>query len=231
VPKIDFSNKIYPSITGETGEKWRNKLNEINELKLEEVAVFLSWFDKRERSYFYKFLLKSSIKKIPLVHLRDDTDDSDIEFFTENFGTEYFNIHESFFRVLNQWKDYRDKLYLELNYNNEIPKDVDIKKIGGFCIDFSHLKSAIARGTKEAYYILSRKNKIKFICNHVNGYDFTERSCKHTITGLKDFDYLTTLPKYVFGEVIALEVYNTIKEQLEFKKYLIKLLNNYFENE
>ena len=43
-------------------------------------------------------------------------------------------------------------------------------------------------------------------------------------TSLKDFDYLTTLPKYVFSDIIALEVDNSIKEQLKFKEYLDKLL-------
>jgi len=46
----------------------------------------------------------------------------------------------------------------------------------------------------------------------------------HAITTLKDFDYLTTLPKYVFGKYIALEVENSIKEQIKFKEYL-DLLN------
>lgn len=200
-------------------------------MKLTEVAVFLSAFDKKERNHLYKFLLGSSIKKVPLVHLRDDTNSSDIRFFAENFKTEYFNIHEPFFGILNQWKGYWKKLYLELNYNDEIPKDVDVKKIAGFCVDFSHLKTAIARGNKEANYILSRKGKMNVACNHLNGFDSIKNEDKHTIADLKDFDYLITLPKYVFGEIIALEVYNSIKEQLKFKEYLVGLLNKYFEND
>jgi len=41
---------------------------------------------------------------------------------------------------------------------------------------------------------------------------------------LKNFDYLKTLPKFVFGECITLEMFNPIKEQLEFKKYIAQLL-------
>jgi len=44
---------------------------------------------------------------------------------------------------------------------------------------------------------------------------------------LKDFDYLTTLPKFVFGKIIAIETYNSIKKQLEFKKHLETILLNY----
>lgn len=227
--KNDFSGKIYPSITGFINADWQGQLKEINELKLTEVAVFLSAFDKKERDHLYKFLLKSSIKRVPLVHLRDDTDASDIKFFIKNFKTEHFNIHEQFFGILNQWKGYWKKIYLELNYNDEIPKSVDVEKIGGFCIDLSHLKTAIARGTKEAFYISKNKDKIRFSCNHLNGYDEKTKEDKHTITDLRDFDYLKTLPKYVFGEIIALEVYNSIKEQLEFKKYISKILNKYLK--
>jgi hypothetical protein len=46
----------------------------------------------------------------------------------------------------------------------------------------------------------------------------------HTIYSSKDFDYLKTLPNLLLGKCIALEVKNTIKEQLEFKKYLVYLL-------
>jgi hypothetical protein len=228
--KIDFSKRIYPSITGFNNNDWQKQLDEVNELKLAEVAVFLSAFDKKERNHLYKFLLKSPIERVPLVHLRDDSDGTDIEFFVKNFRTEYFNIHERFFKTLNQWKGYWDKIYLEMNYDNTVIKDVDIKKIAGFCIDFSHFKTAIARGTEEASYIFSRKDNLKFICNHLNGYDPIKNEDKHTVTDLNDFDYLTTLPKYVFGNVIALEVYNSIKEQLGFKEYLVKLLNKYFES-
>jgi len=229
--KIDFSKKIYLSLTGAANKDWQSKLQEIEEMGIKEVVLFLSLFDKKERNHLYKFLLKSSIKKIPAVHLRHDTDSEDIKFFMKNFGTEYFNIHEEFFRFLDRWKGYWGRLYLEMNYNNEVIKDVDVKKIGGFCIDFSHLKSAIARGAKEADYVLSHREEIKFIYNHISGYDPKEMACKHTVTDLKDFDYLITLPKYVFGEVIALEVYNSIKEQVGFKKYIVKLLNRYFESD
>ena len=223
--KIPF--QIYPSITGYENIEWQSKLEEINQLKLKEVAVFLGCFDKKERNHLYKFLTKSSIEKVPFVHLRHDTNKQDIEFFIKNYGTQYFNIHEEGFDIIDQWKPYWDRLYLEMNYDNHVDENVKVRKIGGFCIDLSHFKANIARGTKEAEYIFNRKDKIKFFCNHLNGYDPVNRKDKHTITDLKDFDYLITLPKFVFGKIIAIEVFNSIKEQLEFKKYLEKMLRDY----
>jgi hypothetical protein len=226
--KNDFSQRIYLGITGQENIDWQTKLKEINQLNLKEAAVFLEGFDKKERDHLYKFLLKSSIKKVPLVHLRDDTTKEDTKFFIDNFQTEHFNIHEEHFDILDKWQGYWDKLYLEMDYDSDIAKNVKVRQIGGFCIDLSHFKTAITRGSEEAAYAFFRRHKIKFACNHLNGYDPIKNNDLHNIIDLKDFDYLTTLPKYVFGQIIALEVNNSIKEQIQFKKYLIKLLNNYF---
>ena len=226
--KKSFSEKIFLSITGEKNIDWQSKLNEINRLKINKVAVFLERFDRKERDNFYRLLLKSSIKKIPFVHLRDDVTKEEIQFFINKFKTDYFNIHEEHFRCLDKWKGFWNKLYLEMNYDSKISKDVKVRKIGGFCIDLAHFKSTIARGTKEAHYIYLRKNKIKFTCNHLGGYSAEKMHDLHIIKKLKDFDYLTTLPKYIFGKIIALEVDNSIKEQIAFKKHVSKLLDDYF---
>lgn len=226
--KQSFSKKIFLSITGADNVDWQSKLAEINKLKIDKAAVFLGRFDKKERDHFHRFLLRSSVKEIPLVHLRDDVEKEEIEFFINKFKTKHFNIHEKDFRDLDKWKGFWDKLYLEMNYDSKISKDVKMRKIAGFCIDLAHLKVAFARGAKEAYYIHLRKDKIKFSCNHLGGYSPEKMKDLHVISSLKDFDYLTTLPKYVFGEIIALEVDNSIKEQLVFKKYVSRILDNYF---
>lgn len=226
--KIDFSKRIFVGLTGGENKDWQVKLEEINRFRIKEVAVFLERFDKKERDNFYKFLSKSCVRKVPLVHLRDDTDAKDIKFFIEDYKTRYFNIHEDHFNILDNWKGYWKNIYLEMNYDNEVAKDVKVRKIGGFCIDLSHMKCAIARGGEEAYYAYLHKNKVKFSCNHLNGYSPRKNCDLHTIRSLKDFDYLTTLPKFIFGKIIVLEVENNIEEQLKFKEYLVKMLNRYF---
>lgn len=226
--KQSFSERILLSITGETNIDWQAKLAEINRLKITEVAVFLERFDRKERDHFYRFLLKSSVKKIPFVHLRKDVSKEEVEFFINKFRTNYFNIHEDHFKNLDKWKGFWDKLYLEMNYDSKIAKDVKVRRIGGFCIDLAHFKSAIARGAKEAHYVHLRKDKIKFACNHLGGYCPEKMRDLHTVTGLKDFNYLTTLPKYLFGKTIALETDNSIEEQIIFKKHIAKILDDYF---
>jgi len=229
--KESFLDKIYLGLTGDKNIDWQSKLKEINKLKIKEAAVFLERFDKKERDNFYRFLKRSTIKKVPLVHLRSDVGKDEIKFFSDKYQTRHFNIHEDHFKLLNNWKDYWDKLYLEMDCSGTIEKNVKVQRIGGFYVDLSHFKAAIARGLEEAYYIFIRRNKIKFVCNHLCGYSELKTRDKHLVTSLSDFDYLTTLPKYVFGEILALEVENSIKEQIKFKEYIAEILDRYFRND
>lgn len=223
--EIDFSKRVHLGITGEKNKDWRSKLGEINRLGIKEAAVFLERFKKQQRYNLCRMLLKSSIKKVPLVHLRSDCTKDEIKFFIDNFKTGHFNIHEDHFNLLSQWKGYWDKLYLEMDYNSKIAKNVKVRQIGGFCVDLAHFKSAIARGSEEAHYIFLKKNKIKFACNHLSGYSAKMSRDLHTASSFEDFDYLATLPKWVFGDIIAIEIDNSIQEQIKFREYIIKCLS------
>jgi len=222
-----MTNKILLSITGKESFDWALKLKEINARKITEAAVFLECFDKKERDNFYRLLLKSAVKTVPFVHLRDDVTKEEIKFFVDRFKTKYFNIHEDHFKKLDQWQGYWDKLYLEMDFNDEVAKDVKVRRIGGFCIDLAHFKAAISRGTEEASYIFFRKARSEIACNHLNGYDPLKMEDIHLIKDLSAFDYLITLPKYAFGKIIALEVNNSIEEQIKFRDHISRLLEKY----
>lgn len=223
--------KLLVSITGKNTKDWQSKLNEIEKYKLQEVALFLEWYKRPEREKIYKAIEKSCIKKIPFVHARHDMEKEEFDYLSRQVWTNRFNIHEDCFKNLEKWRGIYKKLYLEMNYDNIIPHCVHVKKIGGFCIDLSHFMASRERGTKDFDYIMKRKNLRKlFVCNHLNGYDPQQKKDKHTIKSLKDFDYLKTLPSFVFGKIIAIETYNNIKEQLRFKKYLDKTLSDIFVN-
>jgi hypothetical protein len=119
-----------------------------------------------------------------------------------------------------------------MNYDNFINRLVDVNKIGGFCVDLSHFKAAEEKWSKEFIYVVKRRSLDElFKCNHLNGYDYKKNIDLHTVKSLKEFDYLQTLPEFVFGDYIGIEVFNSIKEQLRFKDYLIDLLNKYFKRQ
>lgn len=235
--KVNFNKRILVSITGRTEKEWQDKLNEINNLKgldgkkITEIVLFLEIFGKEQREKIYQALLQSPIKSIPLVHIRHDMDKSELQFLKKNFKTKYFTIHEINFQHndILKWKGFYKQLCLEMNYDNFVSGKVKVKNIDGFCVDLAHFKAGMERLNKDFGYVYNRKDIIKYFdCNHLNGYNPDTQKDMHTIYNLKDFDYLRNLPNFVFGKIIALETFNSIKEQLKFKKYLTKLLNNKF---
>ena len=78
-------------------------------------------------------------------------------FLFKNFNSRYLTIHEDSFKIMKKWRGHYKRLFLEMNYNNLIPRLVDVKRIGGFCVDMSHFKSAEERWTNEFEYIFKRK--------------------------------------------------------------------------
>ena len=220
--------RILISITGKNRKDWKSKLEEIEALKIKEACLFLEFYNKEKREEIYQALLNSKIESIPLVHIRHDMIKEELKFLKHKYKTKYFTIHEINFEQddLLKWKGFYKNLCLEMNFDNYVSSKVKVEKIDGFCVDLAHFKVAKEMQNKDFEYVFNkRKFKKYFDCNHLNGWDKKTNCDMHTINSLKDFDYLKTLPDFLFGKVIALEVFNSIKEQLEFKKYLIEVLN------
>src|SRR3989344_6170115 len=217
---------ILVSITGRTQQEWQDKLKEIEALGITEIALFLEMYEPEEKTKIYDALLKSCVKSIPLVHLRHDMKKYELAFLQKNFGTKYFTCHEENFvrHDVEHWKDFYQDIYLEMNIDNIVSKALRVEKIGGFCIDLAHFKIGLRKLSKDFEYVISHKDQKLFACNHVNGWNPEKNLDMHTIDNLENFEYLKTLPKFIFGMVIAIETFNSIKEQLEFKKYLTELL-------
>lgn len=222
-----MENKILVSITGQKPKEWQDKIKEIEKLKIKEAALFLELYDRKERQKIYQALFSSGVKNIPLVHIRHDMARKELEFLQRNYQTKYFTCHEENFvqEDLNKWKGFYKNIYLEMNFDNFVSKTVNVEKIGGFCIDLAHFKCGLEKLSKDFEYVFKRKEIHKYFkCNHLSGWDAKKNIDMHAIYSLKDFDYLKTLPKFVFGKIIALEMFNPIREQLKFKKYLVNML-------
>ena len=227
-----MEKNILVSITGRTEKEWQDKLKEIQSHNITECALFLELYEPEEKQKIYDALLKSPITSIPLVHIRHDMVKDELEFLQENFKTKYFTCHEENFanHDIEHWKGFYKDIYLEMNFDNMVAKEVMVEKVGGFCIDLAHFKVSLEKLSKDFEYVFNRKSppaggKNIFACNHVNGWNKDMNIDMHTIHSLKDFDYLKTLPKFVIGEYIALETFNTIEEQITFKNYLSKILS------
>lgn len=216
---------IYVSITGEKPEDGLSKLKELARHRISKACLFPTRWDKEGRDKVYDAIAKSRIREIPLLHVRDDMELDEIRFFYNHYNTRYFTIHEDHFNVIDRWKGMFQHLYLEMNFDNYVAKDVDVRRIAGFCIDLSHFKTEEERWTVEFDYVLhERKIRREFGCNHLNGFNPYKLRDKHVVTDLKDFNYLNTLPDFVFGDVIAIETDNPIEDQLVFQKHVMALL-------
>jgi len=225
----DFSKRLLVSITGITHHDWQSKLADINRRKIKTIALFLEMFLPKERHALYKALKKSCVKKIPLVHAKNDMTLSEFKFLYDNFGAKHFNIHENSFPHMHKWQGFHHLLFLELNYDNNVPSEVDMARVKGLCIDLSHFAAARDRRAAEYDFIMRRRRvKHYFELNHLNGYDPVSKKDVHTVRSISQFDYLKRIPKFLFGRYIGLEMFNSIPEQLEYKRYLVQLLGKRF---
>jgi hypothetical protein len=227
--KEDFSQRIFLGLTGETEQDWRAKMEEINSLGVDTVTLFLEWYKKPQREKIYEALEKSCVKKIPLIHIKNDMTRDELKYLCEKYGNPCLTIHEDSFRQLPKWKGYHQLLYLEMNYDNSIAKNVEVKKIGGFCVDLAHFKAAEEKWSKEFEYEVDRRGKKKlFKCNHLSGYSSKNNGDRHIVFSGEDFDYIKTLPSFVFGDIIALEIFNSIGDQIVYKKHILNLLKGLY---
>ncbi len=224
--KSDFEKRIFLGITGFKDSDWQEKLEDLDKLHITTASLFLERFDQRQRKEIYHALLKTKIKSIPLCHLCNDMEVEELVFLESRFKTKYFNIHEEGFSFMDKWPGFEKKLYLEMDASDYISQRVVVEKIGGFCVDLAHYNIAQAKWTEELAYTFFNKGKVNFYCNHISGYSSKKKSDVHYVRSIKDFDYLKTLPKFLFGKIMAIEVDNGIKDQIRFKKHLVKLLSS-----
>lgn len=225
--KINLQSVLLLSITGRDEVACLEKIKELNALGVKEAGLFLEFLVREQRKRVYAELLKSGLKKIPLVHIRHDMTKDELKFLKNKFKTRYFTLHEVNFQHddIFKWRGFYKNLYLEMNFDNFVSKKVEVEKIGGFCIDLAHFKVGLEMLNKDFNYVYSKRYRSEyFACNHLNGWNPAVNCDMHTIGKLEDFDYLKTLPDFLFSRYIALEVFNSIKEQLEFKKYLVRIL-------
>jgi hypothetical protein len=222
---INDTRKFLLSITGNTVQDCKNKLQEIQQRKIDETALFFQHLSFDQRQEVYNALAKTDVKKVPLVHIGASFNKNELDFLFKNYQTRYFTIHESDFNVLSQWKGFYQYLFLEMSTDNVVANNVEVEKIGGFCVDLAHYQKQKDRDTVDYHYVYDRRNnKNLFQCNHLSGYSFSEMEDLHYAESVKDFDYIKVLPEFVFSNIIAMEVNNSIAEQMKFREYVKELL-------
>lgn len=225
--------KILPTIT--TIFDWRNKVKEVKELGLKEVSVFLTCVNPEERRELYLSLKDTKIKKIPFVHIRSDMKKEEMDYLIKNYHTKAFNIHtKREYPYPRDYKEYKNMIYIENTY--EPFDEKELQEFAGICLDTGHLENS--RIFKRDLYNINIKaiERRECGCNHIgpakNFSFFKKREVKYAKSGhphfmknLSELDYLKKYPQKYFGKFLALEMENTIKEQLKVKDYISKILS------
>jgi len=229
---MEMNFRIIPSIVTTTN-KWRERIEEIKKLQIEEAAFFPTCLSRPEREEAYKLLEKSGIKSIPFVHLKNDMSPEELDYLTRVFGTRKFNIHVQkslTYKLVFDLSKYQKMIFLE---NSTFPWEDSLNDWAGICLDVTHLESEHLKNGEVLTDWYSGLNKYPVGAWHVSAiydppvlhpnhgkpyYDM------HHYDNLSRFDYVQKYKKFL-AEIIALELENTIQEQLEAKKYLERILN------
>lgn len=219
-----------PAITTTEGSDWRSKVKEIKELGLKKVAIFPTCLAKEQRKEMYGLLEKSGIGEIPFVHLRGDMEFWELNYLIKKYSAQAFNIHSARQHpVFFDYSKYRDILYLE---NTRSFNERELRKFAGICLDFAHLENE-RRLNKEGFEKrIAVLEKYKIGCNHISSLpDRTHHDKEygdiydvHNFKNFSEFDYLKNYPERYFSNFIAMELENSLKEQLKAIDYIIGLI-------
>lgn len=233
------NKKILLGLTTMAVGEWKNKVKEIDELGLKEIALFPTSLNTAERQELYQLLENTGLTRIPHVHLRSDMEPSELDYLIGKFGTQIFNIHSarSTYPPSANWNNYLKRIYVENTVVNTPTAD-DLKKYAGLCLDLSHWESFVLADIREAnageLKFFSQNYKIG--CNHIaaikqekssyvdrfTGEEFFSHDC-HWLDDLRELDYVKKYKNYL-ADIISIELENPLKQQLEVKRYLEKIL-------
>jgi len=225
--------KILPTITTSGNSDWQNKIVEIKKLKLKEVFVFLTGLEEKERKELYKSLQKTEIEKIPFVHLRSDMKLEELDYLVENYKTEIFNLHtEKQYPLLYDYSKYKNIITIENKTAFRLDEE-EIKNYAGICLDISHLENVRLLDEKAYEHDVSILEKYPIKCNHISAIQkkgFLIKGRKnyacHYLRDMSELNYLKKYPLKYFSNIIAIELENSIKEQLEIREHIINLIKN-----
>jgi len=221
--------KILVSITTITGSSWEEKIKEIEELGLKEAALFPTCLGKEERWEMYALLKKSGIENIPFVHIRNDMSPQELDYLIDKFKVKVFNVHSgSEYPFIHDYSKHNKMIFIENIYTPLDEKEIE--RFGGVCLDVAHLENDRIHDPEKFKHNLEILERYPIGCNHLSCFQKTShkdengftRLDSHSLTDISEMDYLKKYPKKYFSDIVAIELENSIKEQLRVKDYLIE---------
>jgi len=219
--------KVLVTITTTYHSNWRKKIKEIDELNINEVALFPTGLNLQGRKECYQLLKKTKLIKIPFVHLKSDMAPWELKFLIKNYQSKIFNIHsETEYPLKYNLSFYSNQIYIE--NTNCFLNEKEVKKWAGICLDLSHLEDDRHLNPKRYHHNLKIIKKHPLGCNHISAVrkktfhhtQYGKIKSSHWIQNLTEVDYLKKFPKEFFSPVMAIELENSLKKQLKVKEYI-----------
>jgi hypothetical protein len=224
---------ILPGLVSTKKENIPAFLDELLRLRIDRIALFPTCLNKRERERLYEDLELIPSLRLPHVHVRSDSDEGEIGYLIERFGTEAFNIHprasaHSYGSVPLR---YARNFFVE---NVDVPpEEEELLGLGGLCPDFSHLENARLFG-RAAYVARMDSLFARYAvgCCHINTIrigdpnDWSGGWDHHDFKRLSEFDYMAKYGTRLPTSWASLELENPLSEQLKAADYIIRLVSN-----
>lgn len=232
--------EVLVSLTTAGNPDWRKNVDDLKKMNVKRFALFLTMMpDADERMKLFQTIKKEMPgAKIPFAHIRPDITPIQLDFLIDNFGLEKMNIHPTReYPLVHDYAKYMKMVYIE-NAGPAIKdglKESDLAGFAGVCLDISHLENAKRMGYPGYKITLELLKRNTIGANHISGIlekpfhgpiSGTFSYDSHKYTKLSDFDYLKNYGSEFFGQYIALELYNSIEEQLKAKKYIESIIGD-----
>jgi hypothetical protein len=224
-----MTHAVLPSITTHsiTASSWRDKLVEVETLGLTQFALFLTGISVEERMILFDELAQLRRRhsfEIPFVHAVSTMKDSEYRKLVDEYGTKAFNLHpESEFPLHHPLSaEIRRIIFVENATQSRALEPQDLSGFAGICLDVSHLEDT--RRNFPAVYdqMVQMLATFPIGANHISAVakdpvaiwpDWLQFS-HHVSTISGDMDYLREYPAHYFSPLCALELENSIAEQL-----------------
>lgn len=232
----DNQPRILLGLTTTYGSNWRRSMREIDELHISEIALFPTCLKATERKEYFLELEKTSLKLVPFTHVRTDMSREEIDLIRNKYNCHIFNIHSDATTddFLSKVEDIRDEFFVENGENYQIDDYFwqIAGNVGGLCVDFAHWHDyGILRNDPNYQSFGDKILNYKIGCCHLSAIqskptigsnlkgEMEPFHSAHMLKGLEEMNYLKDYKKY-FPEVCAIELGNSLTEQLKVKEYI-----------
>lgn len=219
---------------------WLDKVEEINELGITEIALLPTALGLEQRKQLYKKLETTNLQSIPFVHLRHDMVQEELDYLVSRYKTKIFCLHANDLglKLFDKLAKYQSMIYLEnpINDRSAVKNFTKEKfaehQIVGVCLDLAHLESQHSTNRPLYKQIQGVLNKTQIGCNLISAVStnvflkmFHKKTELHDLKNLNQLDYLKKFPKHYFAKYIIIQLDNSLEEQVEVQKHLENMLD------